>query len=101
MAANLLGTVLMVSGTGGNATGNLISFRIVAPVLTPAIVNILLAGSVNVVITTAANPNGEVRGQVYRLAREGYTLSLNGAQEKPTATTSAGYGMGVVSIDRD
>ena len=100
-AANLLGTVPVVAGPGGNATGNLISFRIAAPVLTPAIVNRLLAGGVNVVITTVANPDGEVRGQVYRLAREGYTLSLNGAQEKPIATTSAGYGVGVVSIDRD
>ena len=100
-AANLIGTVPIVTGAGGNAVGNVITFEIMAPILTPAFVNLLLNTGINAVLTTAANPNGEVRGQVLRLAREGYTLSLNGAQEKPTATTSAGYGVGVVSIDRD
>ena len=63
--------------------------------------NAFLTGSINLVINTAANPTGEIRGQVYRLAREGYSLALNGAQKRPTPTTSAGYGVGVVSIGRD
>ena len=71
------------------------------PGLTTAFVNALLRGDLNVVLNTAANPNGEVRGQVRSLARDGYTIALNGAQEKPNATTSAGYGVGIVSIDRD
>ncbi len=100
-AANLLGTVPVVAGTGGNQAGNVISFQIAAPTLTPAIVNMLLAGSVNVVLTTAANPTGEIRGQVIRLAREGYTIALNGAQERPNPVATAGYGVGFVSIDRD
>jgi len=99
-AANLVGTVPVTAGTGGNLAGNVVGFEIAAPVLTPAIVNLLLSGSVNVVLTTAANPTGEIRGQVLRLAREGYTIALNGAQERPNPTTSAGYGVGVVSIDR-
>ncbi|WBA42649.1 CHRD domain-containing protein [Hymenobacter canadensis] len=68
---------------------------------TPALINLFLQGGVNMVFTTAANPNGEIRGQVYRLAREGYTFSMNGAQERPTPVVSAGYGSGFVSMDRD
>lgn len=68
---------------------------------TPALVNLFLQGGVNMVFATAANPNGEIRGQVYRLAREGYTFSLNGAQERPNPVATAGYGSGFVSMDRD
>ncbi|MET4073473.1 CHRD domain-containing protein [Hymenobacter sp. UYCo722] len=78
---------------------NVVGFRFTG--LTPDDVNAFLRGSINLVINTAANPNGEVRGQLLRLAREGYTIVLNGAQERPTPTTSAGYGVGIVSIDRD
>ena len=101
-AANLLASISVVqgSGTSGNTSGNISIFRITAPVLTPATVNLLLNAGVNLVLTTAANPAGEIRGQVLRLAREGYTIVLNGAQERPNPTTSAGYGVGVVSIDR-
>ena len=69
--------------------------------LNAAVANAALTGLLNVTFNTAANPNGEIRGQIYRLAREGYTFSLNGAQERPTPTPSAGYGSGFVSIDRD
>jgi CHRD domain len=102
-AANLLASIGVTSGpgAGGNTSGNISIFRITAPVLTPATVNLLLSAEVNLVLTTAANPAGEVRGQLLRLAREGYTMALNGAQERPTPTTSAGYGVGIVSIDRD
>ena len=99
--ATLLVTVPVVAGAGGNTVGNVTSFEITAPVLTPAFVNLLLNTGINVVITTAAAPNGEIRGQVLRLAREGYTIALNGAQERPNPVATAGYGVGVVSIDRD
>lgn len=99
--ANLLGTVPVVTGAGGNTVGNVTTFEITAPVLTPSFVNLLLNTGINAVLTTAANPGGEVRGQVLRLAREGYTIVLNGAQERPTPVATAGYGVGVVSIDRD
>ncbi|OWP62556.1 hypothetical protein CDA63_13690 [Hymenobacter amundsenii] len=65
------------------------------------LVNLFLRGGVNMVLTTAANPNGEVRGQVYRLAREGYTFVLSGKQERPNPVASTGYGAGYVSMDRD
>jgi CHRD domain/Secretion system C-terminal sorting domain len=81
-------------------SGNLLSFFL-SPI-TPAGLNLLLSGGTTVVFTTAANPTGEIRGQVYRLAREGYTFSLNGQQEAPTPVlTTQGYGAGFVSIDRD
>ena len=100
-AANLLATVPVVTGPGGNTVGNVTRFALAAPDLTPAVVNQLLSAGLNVVLTTAANPAGEVRGPVLRLAREGYTIVLNGAQERPTPSPSAGYGVGVVSIDRE
>ncbi|MBC6698970.1 CHRD domain-containing protein [Hymenobacter puniceus] len=80
-------------------TPNAFSVLFTSP--TPALVNLFLQGGVNMVFTTAANPGGEIRGQVYRLAREGYTFSLNGAQERPNPVASAGYGSGFVSMDRD
>ncbi|WP_210515945.1 CHRD domain-containing protein [Hymenobacter terricola] len=95
--ANLLGT-LPVPATN---TTNIIGLQISGPGLTPALINAFLRGEINVVLNTAANPNGEIRGQIRSLARDGYTIALNGAQERPTPTTSAGYGMGIVSIDRD
>ena len=99
--ANLLGSVPVTTGAGGNTAGNVTTFELVGPTIPAGFVKLLLMGNLNVVLTTAANPNGEVRGQVYRLAREGYAIVLNGAQERPTPTTSPGYGVGIVSIDRD
>ena len=98
---NLVGVVPVIAGAGGNTVGNVITFEITAPTLTPALANLLLNTGINTVLTTAANPNGEIRGQVIRLAREGYSIVLNGAQEKPNPVTTAGYGVGFVSIDRD
>lgn len=93
--ANLQGT-LPISAT---ATGNIVGLEIRS--VTPGLVNAFLRGDINLVLNTAANPAGEIRGQLLRLAREGYMFSLNGAQERPTPNTSPGYGVGVVSIDRD
>ena len=82
-------------------TGTANAFAVTLTGLNTAAVNLFLTGAVNMVLTTAANPNGEIRGQVYRLAREGYTFSMNGAQERPTPNPSTGYGSGFVSMDRD
>ncbi|MEO6166535.1 MAG: CHRD domain-containing protein, partial [Chitinophagales bacterium] len=49
---------------------------------------------------TDLNPNGEIRGQVYRFAREGYTFEINGSQEVPMVSTAAS-GFGITTIDRD
>jgi len=64
------------------------------------ILNNLLSGGYYINIHTDENPGGEIRGQVYRYAREGYTFELNGGQEVPSVTTT-GTGAGLVSIDRD
>lgn len=63
------------------------------------ILNSLLTGGIYLNAHTAANPMGEARGQLSRLAREGYVVTLDGAQEVPAVTTSA-QGIGIVSIDR-
>ena len=93
------GTALSTVPIATPPATNVVGFRFIS--LSASIVNAFLRGDINLVINTAANPNGEVRGQLLRLAREGYTIALNGAQEKPTSIASAGYGVGIVSIDRD
>ncbi|MEO8588273.1 MAG: CHRD domain-containing protein [Flavobacteriales bacterium] len=60
----------------------------------------LLEGNLYVNVHTAMNPNGEIRGQVYRYMREGYTIALDGAQQVPPVSTTAS-GSGIVSVDRD
>ncbi|GAB3824563.1 CHRD domain-containing protein [Hymenobacter jeollabukensis] len=92
--ANRLLNVAIPAGTAN-------SFGLTLTGLSAAAINLFLSGGANVVFTTAANPNGEIRGQIYRLAREGYTFALNGQQEAPTPVSSSGYGAGFVSIDRD
>ncbi len=59
-----------------------------------------LSGGIYLNVHTDMNPAGEIRGQVYKLAREGYTYALSGDQEVPMVDTDA-YGSGIVSIDRD
>ena len=78
-------------------TGNFISGT--TP-LSVDILNTLLEGGFYMNLHTNDHPGGEVRGQVYRYAREGYIIELNGGQEVPPVTTSGG-GVGLVSIDRD
>jgi hypothetical protein len=59
----------------------------------------LLAGETYLSIKTKAFPNGELRGQMFRVARDGYTFDLCGSQEvSPVSTPAAGTGL--VSIDR-
>ncbi|AII50398.1 hypothetical protein N008_00175 [Hymenobacter sp. APR13] len=77
------------------------AFAVTLTGLNTAAVNLFLTGGANLVFNTAANPSGEIRGQVFRLAREGYTFSLNGAQERPNPVATGGYGSGFVSMDRD
>lgn len=59
----------------------------------------LLQGTLYVNLHTDANVTGEVRGQVYRYIREGYTIALDGGQEVPPVSTT-GVGAGIVSVDR-
>lgn len=77
--------------------GNMISGSFMA---TPALVTAIMNNEIYINVHTAMNAGGEIRGQIYRLAREGYTTTLNGAQEVPAVSTQ-GYGAGIVSINRD
>ncbi|MFC5271746.1 CHRD domain-containing protein [Adhaeribacter terreus] len=81
-------------------SGNRILGKIPLAGLPANTINMFLTGDMYINVHTAANPSGEIRGQVYRLAREGYTFVMNGKQEVPSVNT-AGSGSGVVSIDRD
>lgn len=80
--------------------GNRISGFVAGAALTVENINKFLSGGIYINLHTAANPAGEIRGQVYKLAREGYTLKLEGEQEVPEVMTN-GSGSGIVSIDRD
>ncbi len=60
----------------------------------------LLKSNLTLLIHTAAHPQGEIRSQVVRYAREGFTINMQGQQVVP-AVTSAAYGSGIVSISRD
>lgn len=84
----------------GGLLGNRITGKIVGASLTNDFVKKLLRGDLYINLHTTLNANGEIRGQVYRVARQGYTINLDGAQETPPVTTNA-KGTGIVSIDRD
>lgn len=68
--------------------------------ITTSTITKLLTSNLSLVVHTGAYPGGEVRGQIIRFAREGYTVNMTGGQSVP-ASTSTGFGTGIVSIDRD
>jgi hypothetical protein len=79
---------------------NVVEGIVTGPNLTPQFINDLLTGDIYVNLHTGDHTAGEVRGQVYRLAREGYVVSISGTQQVPTVFTNA-LGGGFISIDRD
>jgi hypothetical protein len=83
----------------GDVTGNRISGTITGTDLTDALIKELLESAIYINVHTAANPNGEVRGQINRLAREGYTVNMTGDQEVPGVSAPANGG-GIVTISR-
>ncbi len=62
--------------------------------------NKMLISNLSLIIHTALYPNGELRGQVIRYAREGYTIDMSGNQMIPSVVSNA-YGSGIVSIGRN
>jgi hypothetical protein len=60
----------------------------------------LLTSNLALLIHTSDYPQGEIRSQVVRYAREGFTVNLEGQQVVPAVATGA-YGSGIVSISRD
>jgi len=87
-------------GITDDIDGNRIEGFVTGEALSVENINKFLSGGIYLNIHTDMNAPGEIRGQVYKLAREGYTYSLSGDQEVPAVMTDA-YGSGIVSIDRD
>lgn len=83
-----------------NVNGNRISGTISGMALSQTLIEAMLSSGVYINIHTAANPNGEIRGNINRLGREGYTIRMDGAQEVPAVTTNA-VGGGIVTISRE
>lgn len=90
----------VLADLSSNIVGNNIIGMITGTAVTTSLVNSMISGGVYLNIHTAANPNGEIRGQVYRVMREGYTFSMDGSQQVPSIL-SMGQGSGMVSINRD
>ncbi len=84
----------------GNINGNVISGMFIGTDLSDSLMEYMLEGNIYLNVHTAANAGGEVRGQVYKTFREGYTYHINGAQQVPMVSSMAS-GTGMVSIDRD
>ena len=72
-----------------NANGNNLAgyWRSVVP--TDSLFNALMTGRIYVNIHTAANPGGEIRGQVMLSEGLGLNMQLTGSQENPPVTTNA------------
>jgi len=89
----------VVINTTADINGNRVDGFVTGTTLTPSVINSFLTGDMYFNMHTAANPGGEIRGQVYRYAREGYTFRMDGSQENP-ATNSTATGSGIVTMDR-
>lgn len=76
-----------LSVTGGTTSG--VWREIDSQSLTPALIADLFAGNLYVNFHTAANPGGEIRGQVLGLTGDAFRAKLTGAQEPGGVTTSA------------
>ncbi len=83
-----------------DSTGNQFIGMFTGTELSQDLINQFIRGSIYFNIHTAANPDGEIRGQVYRYAREGYTYTIDASQEIP-ATSWTATGTGITTIDRD
>jgi len=96
-AAGVSGAVVldMTSDINGNRIMGMATGAAVTPLLSN-----MLKGNLYLNVHNTANPNGEIRGQVYRLLREGYTATIDGMQSMPMVTTNA-HGTLVASVDRN
>jgi hypothetical protein len=97
-AANTSGGVVKPLTITGNTISGMWTRNDATAPLHDTMINQLLMGNLYINVHTDSNPAGEIRGQVYRLAREGFIAELNGAQ---ASTSSGGQGSAVASYDRD
>lgn len=84
----------------GDVVGNTISGTISGTDLTDELIIELLESGIYLNVHTTAYPNGEIRAQINRVAREGYSVNLSGDQEVPGVSTNANGG-GIVTISRE
>lgn len=68
--------------------------------ITATTIKKLLISNLTLIVHTADYPSGEIRGQIVRFARDGFTMNLEGQQVVTPVSTSA-YGSGIISISRD
>jgi hypothetical protein len=64
------------------------------------IVSDLLKGEIYINAHTPAFPGGELRGQMFRLARDGYGFDMCTGQESSPVNAPDAQGSGLISIDR-
>ena len=111
IAADTLTTVptaahlhLAAPGTAGpvivplTASGNILLGIVTDSTITLNLVRQMLEGMVYANIHTTTFPAGELRGQLRRHAREGFSFELNGNNEVPPVVTNA-TGFGLASLD--
>lgn len=79
--------------------GNRIMGMITGAAIAPLLSN-MLKGNLYINIHNTANPNGEIRGQIFRLLREGYSAIMDGSEEVP-AVVSAARGTMIATVDRN
>lgn len=89
----------MIADLSPNIMGNRIMGALTGSSIPSGFLDELLLSNSYVNVATSANPNGEVRGQLLRYAREGLTFTMDASQEVPV-TTSTAIGTGIASIDR-
>lgn len=90
----------VVVDLSGDIDGNVISGTISGAAVTESLIIEMLEGNVYLNVHTAANPDGEIRAQINRVAREGYSVNLSGEQEVPSISVPANGG-GIVTISRN
>ncbi len=85
----------LTAGIVGNRITGMITGAAIAPLLSN-----MLKGNLYINIHNTANPNGEIRGQIFRLLREGYSAIIEGSEEVP-AVVSAAVGTLIATVDRN
>jgi hypothetical protein len=79
-------------------SGNTLMGFVTDTSITLNLIRQMLEGMVYANVHTTNFPSGELRGQLHRIAREGFSYEINGNNEVPPVPTNA-TGFGVASLD--